>query len=95
MEMMQCPHCGAQNSSKREYCFQCEGELRGEAMKETRGYVPVCANCLHAAIFPPPGQKLSPDQVWCTKKGEALASAKVADNCFVEAFTWNRADILD
>jgi ribosomal protein L40E len=94
MEMMQCPQCGARNSVRREYCFECKGGLRGEP-KEAPDSAPTCAICSHAAIFPPPGQRLTPDQVWCTKKGEALASAKVADNCFSQAFGWNRAEILD
>jgi NMD protein affecting ribosome stability and mRNA decay len=95
MEMMKCPHCGAQNSVKRDICFQCEGALRGEPKKGTRESIATCAHCSHAAIFPPPGQRITPDQVWCTKKEEAVASAKIAGDCFSEAFGWRRAEILD
>ena len=95
MEMMACPHCGARNSTKREYCFQCDGALRGEAKKEGLDYVATCVNCSHAAIFPPVGQQLTPDEVWCTKQDAKVASAKVAGDCFSEAFHWQREDILD
>jgi NMD protein affecting ribosome stability and mRNA decay len=95
MEMMKCPHCGAQNSTRREYCFQCEGALRGEAKNQSRDSVATCAQCAGAAIYPPPGRRITPDQVWCTKKEEAVPSAKVADDCFSEAFGWHRAEILD
>ncbi len=96
MEMMQCPHCGAGNSVKRDYCFQCEGALRGEARpSEEHSYVPRCANCVHAAVFPPPGKRIKPDEVWCTEQEEAMPSAKVAGDCFGEAFGWSREDILD
>jgi hypothetical protein len=96
MEMMDCPHCGARNSVKRDYCFQCLGELRGKAPPpQGRDYVPTCANCAHAAVFPPPGQQITPDQVWCTKQDEAVSSAKIAGDCFREPFGWDRADILD
>jgi len=95
MEMMKCPHCGAGNSTKREYCFQCEGDLRGEPKKDVEGYIPTCANCSHAAVFPPPGFRLAPDQVWCMKQDTIVASGKIADGCFSEAFGWNREEILD
>jgi len=95
MEMMECPHCGARNSAKRQYCYQCDGDLHGQPKKEVAGYMPTCAVCSHAAIFTPPGLRLNPDQVWCTKRSQALASAKVADDCFAEAFGWHRAEILD
>jgi hypothetical protein len=96
MEMMLCPHCGAGNSTKREYCFQCEGALRGEPKKaEVHEYVATCVNCSHAAIFPPPGHKLTPDQVWCMERDESVPSAKVAGDCFSEAFGWRREEILD
>jgi hypothetical protein len=95
MEMMKCPHCGAQNSVKRDYCFQCDGALRGEPRKQPTEYIPTCANCSNAAIFPPPGQRLARDQVWCMKQELALPSSKIADDCFVQAFGWNREEILD
>jgi len=96
MEMMPCPHCGAENSTKREYCYQCQENLRG-APKADKGhdYVPTCATCIHAVVFPPPGQRLSPDQVWCSRKEAAVSSAQVAGDCFEEAFGWAREDILD
>ena len=94
MQMMQCPHCRAQNSVKRERCYQCRADLREapKAAEPVQG--PTCSTCSKAAIFPPPGQRLSTDQVWCTMKCQALASAKVADSCFSEAFEWNRTDVL-
>ena len=96
MEMMECPHCGIKNSPKRDYCYQCQGALRGPAkVDEERGYVPTCANCAHAAIFPPPGKQISPDQVWCMKQEEVVPCAKVGGDCFEEAFGWKREDILD
>jgi NAD-dependent SIR2 family protein deacetylase len=97
MQMVKCPHCGAENSSKREYCFQCNGALQGAPAKadEGRGYVPTCANCAQAAIFPPPGHQLTPDEVWCTEQERAVPSGQVAGDCFSEAFGWKREDILD
>jgi hypothetical protein len=100
MEMMQCPHCGAGNSVKRDYCFQCQGALRGEAKPagaggEEHGLVPTCARCVKAAISPPLGRQISPDEVWCTEQDEAVPASKVAGDCFQEAFAWNRGDILD
>ena len=96
MEMMRCPHCGADNSTKREYCYQCQGDLRGAPKPgQAPGYVPTCATCIHAVVFPPPGHRLGPDQVWCSKKEEAAPSAQVAGDCFGEAFGWGREEILD
>ena len=97
MEMMQCPHCGAQNSTKREFCYQCQESLQGppKADKGERDYVPTCANCAQAAIFPPAGQHLTPEQVWCTSRGESVPSDQIAGDCFEEAFGWRREDILD
>jgi len=94
MAMVSCPHCGAQNSDKRQYCYQCEGELHG-APKQTRSYVPTCASCSHAAIYPPPGQRLAPHQVWCMKQNRAVAAETVAGDCFSEAFGWRREEIVD
>lgn len=95
MEMIPCPHCGAANSAKRDHCYQCEGALRGAPKEEGRDYVPTCANCAQAAIFPPPGQRLAPDEVWCSERNEAVPSSQVAGDCFAEAFGWKREDILD
>ncbi len=94
MEMISCPHCGVQNSSKREYCYQCEGELRGTP-KQERGYVPTCASCSLAAIYAPAGARLDASEVWCTKQDKAVSAEMVAGNCFNEAFGWRREDILD
>ena len=96
MEMMSCPHCGTENSTKRDYCYQCGGELRGapNTTADTE-YVPTCANCSHAAIFPPAGQVITADEVWCTERDEAVPSAQMAGDCFEEAFGWKREDILD
>lgn len=95
MQMMKCPHCGAENSSRRDYCYQCDGELRGEPKARPADGAAICSACAHAAVFPPPGQRLRPDQVWCTQKGETVASARIADSCFSQAFGWHREDILD
>jgi hypothetical protein len=96
MDMIRCPHCGAENSTKRDYCYQCQGDLRGSAQPQgERDYVPTCSNCAHAAIFPPAGHRLSPDRVWCTKREEPVPSDQVAGDCFEEAFGWRREDILD
>ncbi|UCC67296.1 MAG: hypothetical protein JSV79_09185 [Armatimonadota bacterium] len=96
MEMMSCPHCGAQNSAKRDYCYQCQGDLHGQGQKEgNRDYVPTCATCAHAAVFAPLGKQLAADQVWCSKRDEAVRSSQIAGDCFEEAFGWKREDILD
>lgn len=103
MEMMECPHCGAQNSVKRDYCYQCQEALHDEAHAQPahlqadpqRDYVPTCANCARAAIFPPLGKQIAPDEVWCTEREEAVPSAQIAGECFEEAFGWKREDILD
>jgi hypothetical protein len=94
MAMMKCPHCNADNSDKREYCYQCDGALRGKA-KETHGYLETCRSCAKANMFPPPGIVLSSDQVWCLEKDEVLSGARIAGECFEEAFGWNRNKILD
>jgi hypothetical protein len=100
MEMMQCPHCGAGNSVKRDYCFQCDGSLREEARPpeekgEQQGLVPTCARCAQAAISPPLGKQITRDEVWCMEHEEAVPSGKVGGDCFREAFGWSREEILD
>jgi hypothetical protein len=95
MEMMACPHCGARNSAKRQYCYECKEDLRAEPKVKVADGTPTCATCAHASIFPPAGNRVSPDQIWCTQKDQALTSTKVADSCFSEAFGWNRSEILD
>ena len=93
--MVACPHCGTQNSTKREYCYQCEGAMRGAPKKEQAGYVPTCGSCSQAAIYAPAGIRLSASQVWCMKREQALASDMVAGDCFTEAFGWRREETLD
>jgi len=98
MDMMQCPHCGAQNSSKRDYCYQCQESLHAPPKAAAGGghdYVPTCANCSHAAVFPPAGKRITSDQVWCTERDEAVQASQVAGDCFSEAFGWRREEILD
>jgi hypothetical protein len=95
MDMKNCPHCGALNSTKREYCYECDGMLSGEVKPEDRDYVATCATCAHAAVFPPPGHRLAPTEVWCTERDEAVPSSMVSGDCFEEAFGWKREDILD
>ena len=97
MDMMGCPHCGTSNSTKRDYCYQCGGDLHGAPSSNTANldYMPTCANCSQAAIFPPAGHIIAPDQVWCMERDEAVPSAQMAGDCFQEAFGWKREDILD
>lgn len=102
MEMIRCPHCGAQNSAKRQFCYQCEASLRpapGEEAppqpKQKRDYVPTCASCSLAAIYAPAGVKLKPSEVYCTKREQVVPADMVAGDCFSEAFGWRREEILD
>jgi hypothetical protein len=96
MEMRPCPQCGAENSTRRDYCYQCGGSLRGEpSQASTVDYVPTCANCSHAAVFPPPGHQITSEQVWCTKQEGPVPSGQLAGDCYEEAFGWKREDILD
>lgn len=102
MEMMSCPHCGARNSSKRDYCYQCEGALQAapaepqeQQPKQKRDYVPTCASCSLAAIYAPAGVQLAASEVYCTKQEKVVAAEMVAGNCFSEAFGWRREEILD
>jgi hypothetical protein len=96
MQMMDCPHCGAANSVKRDVCYQCNGDLRGEPSKSADlDYMPACKDCSHAGIFPPAGQRISAEQVWCMRKDIAVGSTQMAGDCYEEAFSWKREDILD
>jgi hypothetical protein len=96
MEMMGCPHCGERNSRKRDYCYQCNGDLRGEPNTTANlDYVPTCASCAQSSLMPPPGQQLGRDEVWCVDRDEAVAASQMAGDCFSEAFGWSREDILD
>jgi hypothetical protein len=96
MQMANCPHCGTANSVKREYCYQCSGDLHGEPSKSAElEYIPTCNNCSHAGIFPPAGKRISPEQVWCGRKDEAIEASQMAGDCYEEAFGWKREDILD
>ena len=94
MAMMKCPHCGVDNSEKRQYCYQCEGDLRGKP-KDSHEYMEACRSCSKANLFPPPGIGLTMDQVWCLEKGQVVPAAQVAGQCFEEAFGWSRDKILD
>jgi hypothetical protein len=96
MEMMDCPHCGERNSTKRDYCYQCDGDLRGAPSGTADlDYMPTCANCAQASMAPPPGEQLGPDQVWCSDREGVVPSFQMAGDCFTEAFGWKREDILD
>lgn len=96
MRMMKCPRCGAENSVRRDHCYQCGAPLHSsEPQPAELDYVPTCANCAHAAVFPPPGKNLKPDEVWCMKQDAPVPAAQVAGDCFEEAFGWKREDILD
>lgn len=94
MPMIKCPHCGVENSDKKEYCYQCDGHLRGKA-KEDHDYIPTCRSCSKANMFPPPGYSVGPDQVWCLERLEVVAGSQFAGDCFEEAFGWGRRNILD
>jgi hypothetical protein len=96
MDMMNCPHCNAVNSSKRDYCFQCNKNLHGKASQSADlDYMPTCGNCAHAGIFPPAGFVIGPEQVWCMKQDVAVGSTQMSGDCYEEAFNWKREDILD
>lgn len=95
MDMVACPHCGTQNSSKRDYCYQCNGALRGEKKESQRGYVPTCASCSQAAIYAPRGHKLIRNEVWCAKRERPVPADMVAGECYSEAFGWKREEIAD
>ena len=59
MEMMACPHCGAQNSTKREHCYECQGDLHSSAKGSASAqhdYVPTCASCARASVSAPLGK---------------------------------------
>jgi len=94
MAMMNCPHCGVENSEKRQYCYQCDGDLRGKP-KDSHDYMETCRSCAKANIFPPPGIALNSDQVWCLARDEVVSAMKVAGDCFEQAFGWGRESILD
>ena len=94
MPMMKCPHCGVDNSDKREYCYQCDGQLFGKA-KEDHDYIPTCRSCSKANMFPPPAHRLGPDDVWCLEKMEVVSGTRMAGDCYSEAFGWVRNKILD
>ncbi len=95
MDMMSCPHCGAANSRKRTYCYQCEGDLRAPPKASGIAGGPTCARCGLAASSAPVGQALSREQVWCTHRAAPMASKTAAGTCFQEAFGWGREQILD
>lgn len=96
MEMTRCPHCGAGNSAESATCFQCGGSLRQEETEqEESSNLSTCANCKHASIYAPVGQRIRPDQVWCLEREEAVPSEQVGGTCYEEAFGWKREDILD
>jgi hypothetical protein len=94
MAMMKCPHCGVENSEKRHYCYQCEGDLRGKP-KETHDYMETCAGCAKANLFPPAGIVLNSEQVWCMAQNQVVSASQVAGDCFEQAFGWSRENILD
>ncbi len=96
MQMMNCPHCGIANSTKRDYCYQCNKDLRAQPGAEpSLDYLTKCGDCRQAGIFPPVGSRIGPEEVWCMQKEEAVPSAQMAGDCFEEAFGWKREDILD
>lgn len=96
MEMMDCPHCGNANSVKRDYCYQCGGDLQGEPNTTADlEYIPTCGTCARAAISPPAGQAVSQGHVWCMERDEAVPVGQMAGDCFAQPFGWKREDILD
>jgi len=96
MEMTRCPHCGAGNSAGSATCSQCGGSLRQEETEQEESSKPsTCANCKHASIYAPVGQRIRPDQVWCLERDEAVPADQVGGTCYEKAFGWRREDILD
>ena len=106
--MMGCPRCGAANSVKRQACYACEAPLHepegalGAVRADSRAARPpqppapgTCAMCAHAVVFPPAGVKISLEEVYCAKREEPVAGATAERDCYEQAFSWRRADILD
>ena len=95
MDMMKCPHCGVANSTKRELCYQCERGLRDLPKAQQQGPTVICGTCSLAALSPPPGTKVTHDEVWCTHRQAAIHARTSAGACFQQAFGWGREQILD
>ena len=95
MDMMKCPHCGVANSVKRELCYQCERGLRDLPKVAQESSAVICGACSLAAMSPPPGIKVTRDEVWCTHRGAAIQARNAAGACFQQSFGWGREQILD
>lgn len=99
VEMIRCPSCGSANSVKRTICFECEQRLDAPppTPQVNPGDEPVkaCKTCLQAKSFPPQGQKMGRDEVWCDKEGKAKPSTAPACNDYEAAFGWGKFEALD
>jgi len=99
VEMMRCPSCGSDNSVKRTICFSCRQPLSSAPLSHqdvvATGNIEACKHCAHAGLFPPSGQKMSPQQVWCNKEGVAKAGNSPPGKCFQPCFGWSAFEALD
>jgi hypothetical protein len=95
LSMVPCPHCGALNSEKRTTCCNCQGELAPPKAAPADGGQ-VHKFCIRATPYAPPGEKLAPEDVWCTVFDKAVkADEHAPSDCFVPAFKWERTEALD
>ncbi len=89
--MIPCPQCGSSNSELRDVCFACGARLH----KQPSGLVPICRDCRHSTLFPPPPNHIGPHDIWCTLYDKPMAAEGAAPPCFEPAFGWGRKETLD
>jgi len=111
VEMMECPSCGASNSVKRQTCYSCQAPLHQPAVSAPAGWeregtavappqatppaAGTCAMCAHGAVFPPPGVHIQIEEVYCTKHERPVVGCQPGGECYEQAFTWRRTEIVD
>lgn len=100
MELVRCPNCGAFSAARQRMCPQCETRLDAPpppppATAHFDGPAHICKHCRHSIVFPPVGQKLSPEDVWCTLTSVAKPADGTVENCFTLSFVWRREERLD
>jgi hypothetical protein len=94
MKMVSCPHCGADNSEKRDKCYQCEQDLAAPPKPKTATGLEH-KFCVRATPYPPPGKKLGPDEMWCADFDKPVKSDEDGPaECFKSAFKWERTEAL-